>query len=36
MGKKNNEKSFELATLLGDETLGAGLNASFPMPINRP
>ncbi len=36
MGKKNNEKSFELATLLGDETLGAGLNASFPMPLNRP
>ncbi len=36
MGKKNNEKAFELATILGDETLGAGLNASFPFPLNQP
>ena len=36
MGKKNNEKSFELATILGDETLGAGLNASFPAMLNKP
>ncbi|NCB37638.1 MAG: prepilin-type N-terminal cleavage/methylation domain-containing protein [Erysipelotrichia bacterium] len=36
MGKKNNEKMFELATILGDETLGAGLNASFPMTLNKP
>lgn len=36
MGKKNNEKSFELATIIGDETLGAGLNASFPMLLNKP
>jgi hypothetical protein len=35
-GQKNNEKTFELATILGDETLGAGLNASFPMNIGTP
>lgn len=35
-GQKNNEKVFELATILGDETLGAGLNASFPMNIGTP
>lgn len=35
-GLKNKEKTFELATILGDETLGAGLNASFPMMINTP
>jgi hypothetical protein len=35
-GRKNNEKSFELATILGDETLGAGLNASFPLNLNNP
>jgi hypothetical protein len=35
-GQKNNEKTFELATILGDETLGAGLNASFPMNLNTP
>jgi hypothetical protein len=34
MGRKNNEKSFELVTILGDETLGAGLNASFPSMLN--
>lgn len=33
---KNKKKSFELATVLGDETLGSGLNASFPMTINTP
>jgi hypothetical protein len=36
MGKKDNEKLFELATILGDETLGAGLNASFPAMLNKP
>jgi len=36
MGRKDNEKSFELATILGDETLGAGLNASFPAMLNKP
>ncbi len=35
-GQKKNEKTFELATILGDETLGAGLNASFPMNIGTP
>lgn len=30
-GRKDNEKTFELATILGDESLGAGLNASFPV-----
>ncbi len=34
--QKNKEKTFELATILGDETMGSGLNASFPMTINRP
>jgi Tfp pilus assembly protein PilV len=28
-GQKDRVKSFELATILGDETLGAGMNASF-------
>lgn len=35
-GRKDNQKTFELATILGDETLGAGLNASFPMALNKP
>lgn len=35
-GRKDNAKTFELATILGDETLGAGLNASFPMVLNTP
>jgi hypothetical protein len=35
-GQKDNEKTFELATILGDETLGAGLNATFPMNIGTP
>lgn len=30
VGGPKREKSFELATLLADETYGAGLNASFP------
>ena len=34
--QKKKEKTFELATILGDETLGAGLNASFPAMINKP
>ncbi len=29
MGQKDIVKNFELATILGDETLGAGMNASF-------
>lgn len=28
-GQPQREKNFELATILGDETLGAGMNASF-------
>lgn len=32
-GQKDNEKTFELATIIGDETLGAGLNATFPLDI---
>ena len=34
-GKKDKTKSFEMATILSDETLGSGLNASFPMPLNK-
>jgi len=32
-GLANREKSFELATMLADETLGAGLNATFSFPL---
>jgi hypothetical protein len=35
-GQGNREKTFELATMLGDETLGSGLNASFSFPLNTP
>lgn len=36
MDRKGREKLFELSTLLGDETLGAGLNATFPVNLNVP
>lgn len=34
--QRDNERVFELATLLSDETLGAGLNATFPAMLNQP
>ena len=34
--RTNKTKSFEMATVLGDETLGSGLNASFPTTLNTP
>lgn len=35
-GDPTREKTFELATLLSDETLGSGLNATYSLPLNTP
>lgn len=34
--QKDRQKMFELAALAADETYGAGLNATFTLPINEP
>lgn len=35
-GQEQKERTFELATILSDETYGSGLNASFPTNIGTP
>jgi|GEM_PF-771143 len=34
MDGKRREKTFELATMVSDETIGSGLNASYSLPLN--